>query len=188
MKRRHRLRGSPPQQHLIARSNQRRRTSSARAVAAAFGRRLVRPARHASTTSRPSRWGSGASRPDRRGRREHSRRSGGYLRRSTAHFSVRQRSPLRKSFMPSRRRSRCLVATVRSRLPRRSRSSQRRTGSASHSVPCAACSDSLTSLATVRRSNCLVPNARQSCCATGASGARCCELPVCTARAGGCSS
>src|ERR671915_295486 len=30
---------------------------------------------------------------------------GGYERRSTAHFSVRQRSPLRKSFMPSRRQS-----------------------------------------------------------------------------------
>src|SRR4029079_13110800 len=28
---------------------------------------------------------------------------GGYERRSTAHFSVRQRSPFRKSFMPSRR-------------------------------------------------------------------------------------
>src|SRR4051794_27565058 len=28
---------------------------------------------------------------------------GGYARRSTPHFSVRQRSPLRKSFMPSRR-------------------------------------------------------------------------------------
>jgi hypothetical protein len=63
--------------------------------------------------------------------KKHSRRSGGYLRRSTAHFSVRQRSPLRKRFMPSRRRSRCLAATVRSRLPRRSRSSQRRTKSAS---------------------------------------------------------
>src|SRR5207249_3386848 len=30
---------------------------------------------------------------------------GGYERRSIAHFSVRQRSPLRKSFMPSRRHS-----------------------------------------------------------------------------------
>jgi hypothetical protein len=35
--------------------------------------------------------------------KKHSRRSGGYLRRSTAHFSDRQRSPLRKSFMPSQR-------------------------------------------------------------------------------------
>src|SRR5207248_7452521 len=31
---------------------------------------------------------------------------GGYERRSIAHFSVRQRSPLRKSFMPSRRQTR----------------------------------------------------------------------------------
>src|SRR5436305_9271091 len=33
---------------------------------------------------------------------------GGYERRSMAHFSVRQRSPLRKSFIPSRRQTRHL--------------------------------------------------------------------------------
>src|SRR5436190_10791389 len=41
---------------------------------------------------------------------------GGYERRSIAHFSVRQRSPLRKSFIPSRRH--CLHFGLRSRAIR----------------------------------------------------------------------
>src|SRR5207237_1661732 len=41
---------------------------------------------------------------------------GGYDRRSIAHFSVRQRSPLRKSFMPARRQMRHLGPVSRAKL------------------------------------------------------------------------